>query len=132
VRFQNGSNKVTIELRVVQFWSKIILVNSNRTHTARSFDFEIMRMISDQIALHSVHLPLVITVKTITKPNLGQIDDFEITLLKKISRRGSGSPGNTGFNHFAEDGKEMYQAKVTTHVRVIHLTSGECTCSVAC
>ena len=42
VRFQNGCNKVVIELRVVQFWSEIILV------------------ISDQIALHSVQLPLLI------------------------------------------------------------------------
>jgi len=49
MRFQNGSNKVAIELRVVQFWSEIILVISNRTIT---------RMISDQIALHSVQLPL--------------------------------------------------------------------------
>jgi len=40
VRFQNGSNKVALELRVGQFWS------------------EITRMISDQIALHSVQLPL--------------------------------------------------------------------------
>ena len=40
VRFQNGSNKVAIELRVVKFWSEIILV------------------ISDQIALHSIQLPL--------------------------------------------------------------------------
>ena len=40
MRFKNGSNKVVIELRV------------------RSFDFEITRMISDQIALHSVQLLL--------------------------------------------------------------------------
>ena len=52
MRFQNGSNKVAIELRVVQFWSEIILAISN---------FEITRMISDQIALHSVQLPLFIT-----------------------------------------------------------------------
>ena len=58
VRFQNGSNKVVVELRVVQFWSEIILVISNRIRAARSFDFEIMCMISDQIALHSVQLPL--------------------------------------------------------------------------
>ena len=58
VRFQNGSNKVAIGLRVVQFWSEIILVISNRTRAARSFDFEIMRMMSDQIALQSVQLPL--------------------------------------------------------------------------
>ena len=52
MRFQNGCNKVAIELQVVQFWSEIILVISNQTCAARSFDFEIMRMISDQIALH--------------------------------------------------------------------------------
>ena len=63
MRFQNGSNKVVIELRVVQFWSEIILVISNRTRAARSFDFEITRMISDQIALHSVQLPLFITCR---------------------------------------------------------------------
>ena len=59
-RFQNGCNKVVIEPRVVQFWSEIILVISNRTRAARSFDFEITRMISAQIALHSVQLPLLI------------------------------------------------------------------------
>ena len=59
-RFQNGCNKVVIEPRVVQFWSEIILVVSNRTRAARSFNFKIMRMISAQIALHSVQLPLLI------------------------------------------------------------------------
>ena len=49
---------MAIELRVVQFWSKIILVISNQTRAACSFDFEITRMISDQIALHLVQLPL--------------------------------------------------------------------------
>ena len=49
MRFQNGSNKVVIELRVVQFWSEVILVISKQTRTARSFDFEITRMISDLI-----------------------------------------------------------------------------------
>ena len=44
MRFENGSNKVVIELRVVQVWSEIILVISNRTRAARSFDFEITRM----------------------------------------------------------------------------------------
>ena len=44
---------MAFELRIVQFWSEIILVISNRTRFARSFDFEIMRIISDQIALHS-------------------------------------------------------------------------------
>ena len=37
----NECNKVVIELRVVQFLSEIILVISNRTRTARSFNFEI-------------------------------------------------------------------------------------------
>ena len=65
MRFQNGSNKVVIELRVVQFWSEIILVISNQTRAARSFDFEITGMISDQIALHSVQLPLFILSSTV-------------------------------------------------------------------
>ena len=51
---------MVIELRVVQFWSEIILVIWNRTRAARSFDYEIPRMISDQIALDSVQLPLSI------------------------------------------------------------------------
>ena len=38
MQFENGSNKVVIELRVVQFWSEIILVISNRTRAARWFD----------------------------------------------------------------------------------------------
>ena len=50
---------MVIELRVVQFWSEIILVISNRTRAAPSSDFEITRMISDQIALLSVQLPLL-------------------------------------------------------------------------
>ena len=57
-RFQNGCNKVVIKPHVVQFLSEIMLVISNRVRTARSFDFEITRMISAQIALHSVQLPL--------------------------------------------------------------------------
>ena len=57
MRFHNGSNKETFELRVVQVWSEIISVISNRTRAARSFDFEITRMISDQVALQSVELP---------------------------------------------------------------------------
>ena len=40
-RFQNGCNEVVIEPRVVQFWSEVILVISNRTRATRSFDFEI-------------------------------------------------------------------------------------------
>ena len=43
---------MVIKLRVVQFWSEIILVIANR--------IEITSMISDQIALHSVQLPLFI------------------------------------------------------------------------
>ena len=63
MRFQNESNKVEIELSGVQFWSQVILVISNRTRAARSFNFEITRMISDQIPLHSVQLPLCIANK---------------------------------------------------------------------
>ena len=62
MRFQNGSIQVAFEPRVVQFWSGITIVISNRTRAVRSFDFEITLMISDQIALHSVQLPLLITL----------------------------------------------------------------------
>ena len=31
---------MVIEHRLMQFWSEIILVISNRTHAARSFDFK--------------------------------------------------------------------------------------------
>ena len=51
---------MVIELRVVQFWSEIILVTSNQTRAARSFDFEITRMISNHFALHSVQLLLLL------------------------------------------------------------------------
>ena len=61
-RFQNGCNKVVIEPRVVQFWSEIILV------------------ISAQIALHSVQLPLWIPsmVKTIVKLVLSEASNFDL------------------------------------------------------
>ena len=58
VRFQNGCNKVVIELSVVQFWAKIILVFSNQISATHYFDFEITHMISDQTVLHWVQLPL--------------------------------------------------------------------------
>ena len=53
---------MVIEPHVMQFWSEIILVISNRTCTMRLFYLEIMCMISAQIALHSVQLPLLITI----------------------------------------------------------------------
>ena len=55
---QNGSNKAAFQLRAVQFWSEVILVMSNRTRAACSFDFEITCMIGDQIELLSLQLPL--------------------------------------------------------------------------
>ena len=55
---------MVIELRAVQFWSEIILVISNQSRAARSFDFEITRIISDQIAVHSVELPLLMGTLT--------------------------------------------------------------------
>jgi hypothetical protein len=59
LRFQNEYNKVEIELRVMQFWTEIKLVITNRTPASRSCDFVITRLISVQIALHSVQLPLL-------------------------------------------------------------------------
>ena len=47
---------MVIELYMVQFFSKIILATSNETRDAHLFDFEITRMISDQIALYSFQL----------------------------------------------------------------------------
>lgn len=60
--FQNGSNKGAIELGVLQFWSEIILEIRNQIRSAGLFNFEIMHMISEQMALHSVQLflPLLI------------------------------------------------------------------------
>ena len=43
---------------------------------------------------------LFITVKTMTKLNLGHGDKFDIEILKKISRRGSRSSDNAEFGHF--------------------------------
>ena len=45
-------------LRVVQFSTEIKLVITNRTPASRSCDFVNTRLISVQIALHSVQLPL--------------------------------------------------------------------------
>jgi hypothetical protein len=68
LRFQNEYNKVEIELRVVQFWTEIKLLIKNRTPASRSCDFVIMRLISVQIALHSVQLPLLIRNSLIIWP----------------------------------------------------------------
>ena len=62
-RFQNECNKVEIALCVVQFWSEIKLVITNRTLASRLCDFVITRLISNQIALYSVQLPLLIGSK---------------------------------------------------------------------
>ena len=64
---------MVIDLRVVQFWSEIILVISNQIRAERSFDFEITRMISDQSALHSVQLPLLNIVEQL---NLGNFNKY--------------------------------------------------------
>ena len=48
-RFQNECNKVEIALRVVQFWSEIKLVITNRTPALRSCDFVITRLISEAL-----------------------------------------------------------------------------------
>jgi hypothetical protein len=53
---------MVIELRVVQFWTEIKLVITNRTPASRSCDSVITRLISVQIALHSVQLPLLIAL----------------------------------------------------------------------
>ena len=80
-RFQNECNKVEIALRVVQFWSEIKLVITNRTPALLSCNFVITRLISDQIALHSVQLPLLINAKFISLSSNNNIvltyEDYE-------------------------------------------------------
>ena len=80
--FQNGCNKVVIEPCAVQFWSEIILVISNRTRAMRSVDFEITRMISTQIVLHSVQLPLFITLSHQWKSSVNIIRNYPRSLLE--------------------------------------------------
>ena len=75
---------MVIEPRVVQFWSEIILVISNRTRAARSFNFGITRMNSAQIALHSVQLPLLIVSDNDGKGNCSVLYWNNWKLLKKI------------------------------------------------
>ena len=53
---------MVIEPRVVKFLSEIILVILNQTRAERLIDFEITHMISAQIALPLVQLPLYIPV----------------------------------------------------------------------
>ena len=65
-----------IALRVVQFWSEIKLVITNHTPASQSCDFVITRLISDQIALHSVQLPLyIIRACYMDKPQCITIQD---------------------------------------------------------
>ena len=64
---------MVIELLVMQFWSETILVISNQTRAVCSFDFEIMHNISEQVALHSVQLPLLtVTFQRIPDSNTSQ------------------------------------------------------------
>ena len=82
--FQNGCNKVVIEPRVMQFWSEIILVISNQTHTVHLFDFEITHMISAQIALYLVQLPLFIENHIFANIILSTQNVFDSLLNNKI------------------------------------------------
>ena len=61
---------------------------SNQTRATRKFDFEITRMISDQIILHSVQLLLLIYNGTEWSPIRSAI----IRVINKIERPRSGSP----------------------------------------
>ena len=78
---------MVIEPRVVQFWSEIILVISNRTRAARSFNFGITRMISAQITLHSVQLPLLTSFLSVLVSYIKVIFYFQSEPLKgKVER----------------------------------------------
>ena len=89
MRFQNGSNKVAIKLRVVQFWSEIILVILNQTRAARSFDFKTTRMISDQIAIRSVQLPLLMIQKKGKIDGSLQGNELDVTTVTLLTSWGS-------------------------------------------
>ena len=71
--FQKGYNKVVIELRVVQVWSKIILVISNQTRAADSFYFIIRRMISNLIAFYSRQSLILFNWKLWSQPVLPEV-----------------------------------------------------------
>ena len=74
---------MVIGLHVMQFFSKIILVISNQILAVHLFDFEITHLISDQIALNSVQLPLhiiiiIIVIITIIFPMIVTMINFII------------------------------------------------------
>ena len=71
MRFQNRSNEVVIEIWVVQFWSEIILVISNRTRIVYWLEFDIACMISDH--LHSTQLLPLFTKLQNTRSQKGRI-----------------------------------------------------------
>ena len=73
---------MVIEPCAVQFWSEIILVISNRTRAMRLVDFEITRMISAQIVLHSVQLPLFIILSHQWKSSVNIIRTYPRSLLE--------------------------------------------------
>ena len=70
MQFQNGCtcNKIAIELQVVQFWSevKLVIYKKNKVWL---FDFEIIPLISDQIAHHSsitiINLSLLLKIENL-------------------------------------------------------------------
>ena len=72
---------MVIEPRVM---SEIILVISNQTHAVRSFDFEITHIISAQIALRLVQLPLLIENHVFSKITLSTQNVFDSLLNNKI------------------------------------------------
>ncbi len=76
---------MVIALRVGQFWSEIKLVVTNRTPATRSCDFVITRLISDQIDLHSVQLPLLIISLQMNNKSNNKIKLFDCQMKKKNS-----------------------------------------------
>lgn len=70
LRFQSEHNKVEIELRVVKYWTEIILVITNRTTTSRLCDLIITRLISVQITLHSIQRNYKVSLPFLTEGDL--------------------------------------------------------------
>ena len=67
------------------FGLKFKLAITNRTPASRSCDFVITRLISDQIALHSGQLPLLIAL-FLTNQIAGNTIDFKMNVIKPISK----------------------------------------------
>ena len=101
-RFQNGCNKVIIEPRVVQFWSEIILVISNRTHAAhcsvlKSYVWFQPKLHSTQFNYHYLSVPeekkstfqtsILMVWQSVQASTVNSASPFSIVLSSNVVKR---------------------------------------------